>query len=245
MRTGVVVLLCVVRGFTAPPPASRWGALRVATEGESVAESEDTLYAFGVNMALKLGDVRRLFKEEEMGTIVKGIEDALTGEIADPIELLRPQASLINAMLERRMVESLEVEKARGAEFIEAQALVEGVKKTPSGMLIETVASGSGPSPTASSTVEVHYHGTLLDGTVFDSSVDRGEPIKLAVNQVIKGWQEALVKMSEGDKVKLTIPSDLAYGDGGSGDRIPGGATLCFEVELIKVLTGGVGGLIL
>jgi FKBP-type peptidyl-prolyl cis-trans isomerase len=94
---------------------------------------------------------------------------------------------------------------------------------------------GEGKSPALSDTVEVHYHGTLTDGTVFDSSVDRGQTISFPLGGVIKGWQEGLAMMKEGGKATLVIPSELAYGDAGSGDTIPPGATLKFEVELFKV----------
>ena len=95
--------------------------------------------------------------------------------------------------------------------------------------------AGTGAQPTATSKVKVHYHGTLVDGKVFDSSVDRGEPISFALNQVIKGWQEGLQMMQVGGKARLVIPSDLAYGDQGRPGTIPGGATLIFEVELLAI----------
>merc|ERR1719464_712029 len=107
--------------------------------------------------------------------------------------------------------------------------------KTDSGLVFYPMTEGTGKSPTASNEVEVHYHGMLIDGTVFDSSVDRGETIKFPLSGVIKGWTEGLQLMKEGGKATLVIPSDLAYGDQGSGDTIPPGATLKFEVELFKV----------
>ena len=100
---------------------------------------------------------------------------------------------------------------------------------------VKVINSGKGAKPAPSDQVTVHYHGTLLDGTVFDSSVDRGEPASFGVTQVIKGWTEALQLMSIGDKWKLTIPSDLAYGDQGAGGMIGPGATLVFEVELLGI----------
>merc|ERR1711937_757907 len=107
--------------------------------------------------------------------------------------------------------------------------------KTDSGLIYYEMTAGEGKQPELSNTVEVHYHGTLTDGTVFDSSVDRGETIKFPLNGVIKGWQEGLALMKEGGKATLVIPSDLGYGDAGSGETIPPGATLKFEVELFAI----------
>jgi FKBP-type peptidyl-prolyl cis-trans isomerase len=107
--------------------------------------------------------------------------------------------------------------------------------KTDSGMVYCPMKEGDGKQPTVNDSVEVHYHGTLPDGTVFDSSVDRGQTISFPLGGVIKGWQEGLAMMKEGGKATLVIPSDLAYGDAGSGEVIPPGATLKFEVELFKV----------
>ena len=108
-------------------------------------------------------------------------------------------------------------------------------KKTESGLVIHTIKEGTGAQPKETDTVEVHYHGTLTDGTVFDSSVDRGKKISFPLNRVIKGWTEGLQQVKEGGKVKLVIPSELAYGENGAPPKIPGGATLVFEVELFKV----------
>jgi FKBP-type peptidyl-prolyl cis-trans isomerase len=102
-------------------------------------------------------------------------------------------------------------------------------------LTITEMTPGTGASPELTSTVEVHYHGTLTDGSVFDSSVDRGQTISFPLNGVIKGWQEGVALMKEGGKATLVVPSDLAYGDEGSGEVIPPGATLKFEVELFKV----------
>ena len=111
----------------------------------------------------------------------------------------------------------------------------EGVVTLPSGLQYEVLAEGSGATPGATDTVVVHYHGTLVDGTVFDSSVERGEPASFPVNGVIAGWTEALQLMQEGDKWRLTIPPELAYGERGAGEQIGPNATLTFEVELIEV----------
>lgn len=125
--------------------------------------------------------------------------------------------------------------KAAGAKFMAENAKKEGVKTLPNGMQYEVLKEGTGPKPTATSKVKTHYHGTLIDGTVFDSSVDRGEPATFPLNGVIKGWQEGIPLMSVGSKYRFYIPSELAYGDRGAGASIPPGATLIFEVELIEI----------
>lgn len=119
--------------------------------------------------------------------------------------------------------------------FLEENAKREGVTTLPSGLQYEVLKKGEGESPSATDKVTVHYHGTLIDGTVFDSSVERGEPATFPVNGVIKGWVEALQLMQVGDKWKLFIPSELAYGSRGAGQVIGPGATLVFEVELLSV----------
>ena len=125
--------------------------------------------------------------------------------------------------------------KAAGKAFAETNAKKEGVKTTASGIQYEVLKAAEGAKPTATSKVKVHYHGTLIDGTVFDSSVDRGEPISFGLNQVIPGWTEGVQLMSVGSKYRFVIPSDLAYGDGGSPPKIGPGATLIFEVELLGI----------
>lgn len=127
------------------------------------------------------------------------------------------------------------VVRKEGQAFLVANKTKPGVKVLPSGLQYQVVKEGAGAKPTLTDRVKVHYHGTLTDGTVFDSSVDRGEPIVLSVNGVIPGWTEALQLMPVGSKWKLFIPSDLAYGDRGAGPTIKGGATLIFDVELISI----------
>jgi FKBP-type peptidyl-prolyl cis-trans isomerase len=125
--------------------------------------------------------------------------------------------------------------KKKGAEFLAKNKEKEGVTETASGLQYEVIKEGSGAKPKASDKVKVHYHGTLIDGTVFDSSVEKGEPIDFKLNQVIPGWTEGVQLMSVGSKYKFYIPSDLAYGDRDSG-KIPGGSTLIFEVELLDIV---------
>lgn len=120
--------------------------------------------------------------------------------------------------------------------FLEENKAKEGVMVTESGLQYEIIKEGKGAKPSASDRVKVHYHGTTIDGTVFDSSVDRGEPAEFGVSQVIPGWTEALQMMPVGSKWKLTIPSELAYGDQAAGPNIGPGSVLVFEVELLDIL---------
>ena len=125
--------------------------------------------------------------------------------------------------------------KAEGEAFLAQNAQKAGVTTLPSGLQYEVLTEGSGPKPSLKSSVTTHYHGTLINGTVFDSSYQRGQPATFPVNGVIAGWTEALQLMGEGAKYRLYIPSDLAYGKRGAGRDIPGDTALIFDVELLKV----------
>jgi len=125
--------------------------------------------------------------------------------------------------------------KAEGQAFLDANKLKEGVKVTASGLQYQVISTGNGKAPTAADNVTVHYTGKLVDGTLFDSSVERNEPATFGCGQVIPGWTEALQLMHEGDKWMLFIPSELGYGERGAGGQIPPYSVLVFEVELIKV----------
>lgn len=202
-------------------------------------EDKETLRALGMTVAFQLNDLRRLFKEkEEVRCIVSGIRDVLNGKVDDPRDTLRVKEDEIKKIIAEKMAKRVEEEKQRGAVFAAEAAKQDGATVTPSGLVFQMIERGdSDTSPTVASTVSVHYTGTLIDGTIVDSSRSRGQPTQFPINQVIRGWQEGLLLMSEGDKAQLTIPSDLAYGDNGRSDGIPGGATLSFEVELVKIVT--------
>ncbi len=131
--------------------------------------------------------------------------------------------------------EAAKVNAVKAAEFLQSNKQVEGVIETASGLQLLVLTAGEGDShPTAKSKVKVHYHGTLLDGTVFDSSVERNEPISFGLNQVIKGWTEGLQLMVVGEKTRLFIPADLGYGNNATG-KIPPGSLLIFDVELLAI----------
>lgn len=202
-------------------------------------EEKETLRALGMTVAFQLNDLRRLFKEkEEVRCIVSGIRDVLNGKVDDPRDTLRVKEDEIKKIIAEKMAKSVAEEKHRGAVFAAQAAKQDGATVTPSGLVFQMIERGdSDTSPTVASTVSVHFTGMLIDGTIVDSSRNRGQPTQFTINQVIRGWQEGLLLMSEGDKAQLTIPSDLAYGDIGRSDGIPGGATLSFEVELVKVVS--------
>jgi len=131
--------------------------------------------------------------------------------------------------------EAAKINAAKAAEFLQSNKQVEGVVETASGLQFLVLTAGEGDShPTAKSKVKVHYHGTLLDGTVFDSSVERNEPISFGLNQVIKGWTEGLQLMVVGEKTRLFIPAELGYGNNAAG-KIPPGSLLIFDVELLAI----------
>ena len=131
--------------------------------------------------------------------------------------------------------EAAKINAAKAAEFLQSNKQVEGVVETASGLQFLVLTAGEGDShPTAKSKVKVHYHGTLLDGTVFDSSVERNEPISFGLNQVIKGWTEGLQVMVVGEKTRLFIPAELGYGNNAAG-KIPPGSLLIFDVELLAI----------
>ena len=148
---------------------------------------------------------------------------------------LRATQGKIQALLQKRQVEMQAAQKAKGEKFLADNGKAEGVKTLDGGVQYKVLKEGNGNSPKPTDTVKVHYTGKLIDGKVFDSSVERGQPATFRVNQVIKGWQTALQAMKEGDKWMLYIPSDLAYGERGSPGAIGPNEVLVFEVELLGI----------
>lgn len=203
------------------------------------SDKDKILYAMGA-MQGKSSKMLRLTKEE-IGKIYKGYYDSATGEKLvvniDDQKVMREFQPKIQNFFRETMGKAGSENKKIGAAYIEKFLKEEGVKKTESGLAYKVIKEGTGKTPKATDTVEVHYHGTLIDGTVFDSSVDRKKTAKFPLNAVIKGWTEGLQLMKEGGKTKFVIPSELAYGDNGAGpsSKIEGGSTLIFDVELIKV----------
>lgn len=195
------------------------------------SEEEKLGYALGLSIAKNLQDEG--FEGFDLDTFKLAIEHHYAkAERQLPLEE-------INGVLQRAMAK-IQAEKhgpvlASGQEFLKENAEKDEVNVLASGLQYRVIESGSGQSPKPTDQVTTHYHGKLIDGTVFDSSVNRGTPATFPVNGVIQGWQEALPMMKEGDKWELFVPHDLAYGENGAGGAIAPFSTLIFEVELISV----------
>lgn len=188
--------------------------------------------------AIGLGIGQNLMSMGAKGISVKDFAQAITDVIEGNSTAISHQEAreIVNAYfaeLEKKVnAENIESGKA----FLEKNKENPNIKTLPSGLQYEVITEGTGKKPKATDQVRCHYEGTLIDGTLFDSSIQRGQPAVFGVNQVIQGWVEALQLMSEGSKWKLYIPSELGYGTQGAGETIPPHSTLIFEVELIEVL---------
>ena len=207
--------------------------------GACIQMSFDTIeqrVSYGVGR--QLGDQLRNnpFKEFDITAVQAGIADALadaTSQVSD--EDLNEAFSVVSKKLQELEQAAAKEASAEGEKLLADNAKRDEVHVTESGLQYEVITTGEGEKPTADSTVSVHYHGTLANGDIFDSSVERGQPAEFPVNGVIAGWTEALQLMTEGSKWKLTIPYDLAYGERGSQGAIPPYATLVFDVELLSI----------
>ena len=199
---------------------------------ELKTQAQKASYAIGLNMGQSLDGL----SDMDPKIVALGIEDAMSGkeprlkeaEIAEVFDILRKSTEEQSAKL------TAETSKA-GQKYLDENAKREGVVTTASGLQYEVITKGDGPTPTANDVVSVHYEGRLVDGTVFDSSIQRGSPIDLPVNGVIAGWVEALQLMHVGEKVQLFIPSDLAYGEQSPSPAIPPNSVLVFDLELLGI----------
>lgn len=207
--------------------------IHAADEKPLASQKEKSSYAVGIN-------VGKGFKSDlielDMESFIRGFKDAMAGAKPALSDAEFEQALLaLREDISRKTDERAAGNKKTGQEFLAKNKTAKGVKTTESGLQYIVEKEGAGPSPKATDTVKVHYRGTLLDGTEFDSSYKRNEPATFPVNQVIKGWTEALQKMKVGGKWKVFIPSELAYGEGGQAPVIPPSAVLVFEIELLGI----------
>lgn len=201
---------------------------------EYTTQEQQASYGIGLQMGEQLA--ANPFDGLDVTAVSAGIVDAFAGvESKVSQQDLQAAFQVISARMQAAEAEQAKVLGAAGEAFLAENAKKEGVVVTESGLQYEVLAEGEGEKAQASSTVSVHYHGSLVDGTVFDSSVERGQPAEFPVGGVIAGWTEALQLMSPGTKLKLTIPANLAYGERGAGAAIGPHATLIFDVELLAI----------
>ena len=196
-------------------------------------------YALGMSMGHNFkGTGIKTLNSADFAAGVASVYDGVKPEMTfdEAKRIVNEYFAKLEAEMQAEAAKQGEVHRKNGEAFLTENAKRDGIKVTESGLQYEVLESGNGDSPKASDNVEVHYTGKLIDGTVFDSSVERGVPASFGVTQVIPGWVEALQLMHEGDKWRLYIPSDLAYGPNGAGGVIGPNMTLIFDVELLRVI---------
>lgn len=193
-------------------------------------------YGIGRQMGDQL--VNDPFDGMDANAVAAGLLDALNS-VTSPIsdEQFGKAFQEINDIMQVKQAEAALIAGEAGEKFLADNAKKDGIFITESGLQYEILTEGNGDKPTAESTVSTHYHGTLVDGTVFDSSVERGQPAEFPVNRVIAGWTEALQLMPTGSKWRLYVPQNLAYGAQGSGAKIAPYSTLIFDVELLEIVS--------
>jgi len=213
----------------APAPAAK---PRPAAAPALATDDEKTIYSLGLSLHRSLAQFD--LSPAEMEIIKRALADGAAGKPAIDFNEWRPK---IESLTRARAGRVAEREKAASLAYLNKAAAEPGAARTPSGLIYRELRPGSGASPKATDTVKVHYRGTLLNGTEFDSSYSRKEPAQFALNAVIRCWTEGVQKMKIGGKASLVCPSDLAYGDRGR-PSIPAGAALLFEIELLEIAGG-------
>jgi FKBP-type peptidyl-prolyl cis-trans isomerase FkpA len=226
-------LLIAAPTFAAPPKATAAAPAKAAaaTSGPEMKTEEDkTMYTIGLVISRNLGPFTLTDRELEL--VKAGLADGVHNTPKVPLEVYGPK---VNELAKSRQTAAAAGEKKAGEAFVAKAATEKGAAKKPSGLVYTETKAGTGASPKKTDTVKVHYRGTLMDGTEFDSSFKRNEPATFRLDQVIPCWTEGVGLMKAGGKARLVCPSAIAYGDAGSPPAIKPGATLVFEVELLEV----------
>lgn len=203
----------------------------------ALEEASMPFYALGLNLAREVGgELKQLLTKEEIEIVLQGFGESMRGEVADPMSVLVEHGPKLNEILGNRTKEKSAAVVAEGQAFIDKYLTDNATaRKTSSGLIVHETVVGTGKQASLDDTVVVHYHGTLTDGSVFDSSVNRGKPSTFPLRNVIKGWQEGVALLKEGGKATLVCPAHLAYGERGSPPKIAPGSVLRFDVELVEV----------
>lgn len=232
---GAAVLAGGCQRKDAAPAAAAPSGSASAAPGATMTEDEKAILAFGAAVGQQVAQQAKPLdlSPAEMETLKKGFLASLAGE--KPQYDIQQYGGLLSARAQKNAAALAVGEKERSAGFRESAGAVPGAVKTASGLIYRTTTPGTGRSPKATDRVSVHYHGTLPDGKVFDSSVQRGQPAEFKLNEVIPCWTEGVQRMKVGEKARLVCPPELAYGDRGAGPDIGPGATLVFDVELIAI----------
>lgn len=203
----------------------------------STFDTPESRVSYGIGLQVGKQLSSNTFDGMDFSAVAQGVVDALEGTTPAVAESdLQSAFAEIRTRMEAKQAEQAKKLAAEGDAFLQQNATKDGITVTESGLQYEVITEGSGEKPVASSTVRTHYHGTLIDGTVFDSSVNRGQPAEFPVNGVIAGWTEALQMMTVGSKWRLYVPHNLAYGARGAGSSIGPYSALIFEVELLDVI---------
>ena len=203
-------------------------------EVELTTDEQKVSYGFGLQFGEQLR--RNSFDGMDLDAVLAGVQHWYNHQQAAlSDEQINPSYQVIQNRQQAKAAELATKREELASQFMAANAARDEVSTTESGLQYEVLETGSGDKPGPQSTVVTHYHGTLLDGTVFDSSVERGEPAEFGVHQVIPGWTEALQMMSVGDKWRIACPPKLDYGEQGAGDSIPPNTDLVFEIHLIAI----------
>ena len=207
----------------------------VWAQSELSTPEQQAGYSIGINIGANLSG-QGLAEDLDVPALLMGIQDGISGELKMSEEEIMSAIQAFSAQQETKALAEMEAMAAAGREFLAENATRDGVMTTPSGLQYQVLSEGAagGASPAESDTVSVHYEGTLIVGTVFDSSIQRGQPISFPLNGVIPGWTEGLQLMSVGDKYRFFVPAELAYGANGAGPIGPN-STLIFEVELLGI----------
>jgi FKBP-type peptidyl-prolyl cis-trans isomerase FkpA len=206
-----------------------------AKEPKVESEEQKIMYAIGLGLAeSSISNLKGQLTAEELDLIARGFKDAMLNK--ERVVSLQDYGPKLAEALNARLAKASEGKKAEGRAFLDKAAGEPGAVRTPSGLVYQELTPGTGPQPGPASQVRVHYTGSFIDGEVFDSSVQKGQPAEMSLQQVFPGWAEGVQMMKVGGKAKLVIPPEQAYGDRGIPGRIPPGATLVFEVELLAIL---------